>query len=276
MERVALITGGSQGIGLAIANELAARGIERLVLVARTASDLALAKSTIESAHPKTHADTLSLDLTDSNAYETIRKHLESYGKLDILVNNAGTFAQLPLPERSSPQDVAHDVQKLFFTNTYAPAVFSLILRDLQLAAKNPKQLDILSSAGIEIFPGNTPYGPSKVSQERISLAAVMESNGKISTYRMYPSNVETRLVKQYSVPKLTPQYVAQHAVGMLFDDKETDIYLKQVKDSVMHASFKLTYKNYVSPRGFDGLGLAQDHREALNTHFVPVIRRSH
>lgn len=92
--RVALVSGGSKGIGFAIADRLAAEGCA-LHLVSRTAAELETARAQIEARHgqPVTvHA----LDLAARGAAETLGARC---GDLDILVNNAGATPRGALDE---------------------------------------------------------------------------------------------------------------------------------------------------------------------------------
>ena len=85
--KVALITGGSRGIGLAVAKSLAAEGV-RLHLAARTAKDLEAAKATIHQSYGvevTTHPG-------DGGKSDTVRQLADAAGDLDILINNAGAI----------------------------------------------------------------------------------------------------------------------------------------------------------------------------------------
>ncbi|NQV56037.1 MAG: SDR family NAD(P)-dependent oxidoreductase, partial [Rhodospirillales bacterium] len=85
--RSALITGGSKGIGLAIAKGLAAEGCN-LHLAARTEADLEAAKADISGRY-NISVQTHALDLSNDAARE---KLAEDVGELDILINNAGAI----------------------------------------------------------------------------------------------------------------------------------------------------------------------------------------
>jgi NAD(P)-dependent dehydrogenase (short-subunit alcohol dehydrogenase family) len=97
--KTALITGGSRGIGLAVAKAMAAEGV-RLHLAARTAKDLEAAKATL---HQSFGAD-VTIHPGDGGKSETMQKLAAAVPPdLDILVNNAGaipvgTLAQLEEP----------------------------------------------------------------------------------------------------------------------------------------------------------------------------------
>ena len=84
--RSALITGASKGIGLGIAQALAAEGCG-VVLIARSASDLAAAKERLRKAYD-VPVDTCALDLTQRARPQELAA---KYPQVDILVNNAGS-----------------------------------------------------------------------------------------------------------------------------------------------------------------------------------------
>jgi 3-oxoacyl-[acyl-carrier protein] reductase len=85
--KTALITGASKGIGGAAAEMLAAEGCH-LVLVARTAGDLARAKESI-SRKANVSVETVTADLADS---ANVTRLAREFSDIDILVNNAGAI----------------------------------------------------------------------------------------------------------------------------------------------------------------------------------------
>jgi NAD(P)-dependent dehydrogenase (short-subunit alcohol dehydrogenase family) len=93
--RVALITGGSRGLGLLLARELGRSGA-RVVLAARDQAELDLAREDLESRGIE--ASTVAVDLAEESAAERmVEAVLERHGRLDILVNNAGVITVGPL-----------------------------------------------------------------------------------------------------------------------------------------------------------------------------------
>lgn len=87
--KTALITGGSSGIGLALAREMAAKGV-RLVLLARTPEKLASAVQSLNAENPEFHSG-LACDVSDpQQVKDVIERMVASHGVPDILVNSAG------------------------------------------------------------------------------------------------------------------------------------------------------------------------------------------
>src|SRR5687768_17183938 len=83
--RRALVTGGSRGIGFAVASEFASEGCD-VVLVARVEDNLASAANRLADVH-RVNIKTVAADLS---SHEDIVRVVEAVGDVDILVNNAG------------------------------------------------------------------------------------------------------------------------------------------------------------------------------------------
>jgi 3-oxoacyl-[acyl-carrier protein] reductase len=91
-DKVALITGGSKGIGFETALQLALEGA-KVAICARTASDLEAAATEIQE---QTHGNVFFIDgdvSTEQGCKRVVEGTYQHYGRLDILVNNAGTSA---------------------------------------------------------------------------------------------------------------------------------------------------------------------------------------
>lgn len=89
-DKTALITGGSQGIGLAVAEALAAEGVH-LLLTARHQDQLEKAKHQVNAKYEvKVHTFVADLSKAD-DVVRLANNALETYDRIDILINNAGT-----------------------------------------------------------------------------------------------------------------------------------------------------------------------------------------
>ncbi len=152
----ALITGGSGGIGLCLARELAKQKHD-LLLVARSGDQLAtLSKQLVSEFGIK--ANYLSLDLSKPNAHSEVKSWLDknSY-PVDILINNAGYGIWAPV-ESTSLDDLTNMMQ--LNMNTLVSLCYTL-LPELKKHSKS-YILNVASTASYQAVPTLTTYAATK------------------------------------------------------------------------------------------------------------------
>ena len=156
MSTTALITGGTSGIGRAVAKKLAQLGVHVLV-VGRNVERGQKAIAEIRAAGGQ--ADFISSDLQDaSSAREVARRAVElGNGNVDILVNNAGIYPFGPTHEMS--EDL---FDKVFSLNVKVP--YFLVAELAPLMAKRGKGAIVNLSTMVADYgaPGTSLYGSSK------------------------------------------------------------------------------------------------------------------
>jgi NAD(P)-dependent dehydrogenase (short-subunit alcohol dehydrogenase family) len=170
-QRVALITGASQGLGRALAQVLADRGWA-LVLDARRADRLERAASELAA---RTTVVAIAGDVTDAGHRDQLVAAVHDLGRLDLLVNNASTLGASPLPELASMDlDV---VRRIYEVNLLAPlALTQRVLGDL--VESHGTILNITSDAAVEAYPEWGGYGSSKAALEHLSAVLAAEQPG--------------------------------------------------------------------------------------------------
>ncbi|CAN5793728.1 SDR family oxidoreductase [soil metagenome] len=147
-DRVAVVTGGSRGLGLQIAEAYAEQGA-RLVIVARKQRELDEAKKKLEAYGTATM--TVAADLAEPDAVSAfVDEVMATWGRVDILVNNAGTTWGAPAEEH--PLAAWHKVVNLNLTGTF------LLSQAVAKAAMIPERRGIiLNVASVAGLKGNNP-----------------------------------------------------------------------------------------------------------------------
>jgi 3-oxoacyl-[acyl-carrier protein] reductase len=153
--KIALITGGSRGIGAAIAKRLAADGADVAITYTKGAEAAASVVKEIERAGRKAIA--IQADSTDAGAVEAaVEKVVGTFGQLDVLVNNAGTA----IPKRFE-ETTLEELDRVIDINVRGTLVAT------QAALKHMKsggRIIMIGSAAGEhvVVPGLVPYSATK------------------------------------------------------------------------------------------------------------------
>lgn len=141
--KTALITGGSRGLGLQIAEGIVEAG-GKVVLTARKIDELEKAKAHLETMGGKVAV--ISCDLLDLDAIPDVATQaIAAFGGLDILVNNAGTSWAAPVQDHPTA-----GWNKVMTLNVSAPFVLSReIGKQAFIPAQSGKVLNIASIGGL-------------------------------------------------------------------------------------------------------------------------------
>lgn len=152
--KVALVTGGSRGIGASIAQRLAEEGATVAITYSKNKSSADSVVSEIAVNGGKALA--VQADANSEQDVDKLVKELErTVGKIDILVNNAGVFEALPIDQI----DLAH-YQRVFDVNV--KGVVATTVAALKLIPDGGRIINISSVVATKIFPGASIYAASK------------------------------------------------------------------------------------------------------------------
>jgi NAD(P)-dependent dehydrogenase (short-subunit alcohol dehydrogenase family) len=218
-DKVAVITGASQGLGAALARELDRNGWT-LVVDARDAGRLQ------ESVEGLAHAHPIAGDVTDAAHRAALVARAAELGGATLLVNNASTLG-------ASPQPVVADLtpavlETVFRTNLHAPVELVRALLP-QLRAAGGTVLNISSDASVEGYPGWGGYGASKAALDQVSRVLAAEEPF-LKVYAVDPGDMRTRM-HQDAFPgedisdRPPPEDVVPHLVALLASDLPSGRY---------------------------------------------------
>ena len=168
--KIAVVTGGGSGIGLAIAEKFVQNNM-RTVIAGRDQSKLDAAKEKLGEM-----CEVMPMDLTNLDAIpQFVQCVIAKYGSIDVLVNNAGINMKKEFPEVSN-----EDFQKIMLTNV--TAVFALSREVVKhMLGKNIKGsiINISSMASRYGIPKVIAYSASKSAIEGMTRAMAVELSPK-------------------------------------------------------------------------------------------------
>ncbi|MFM5914641.1 MAG: SDR family NAD(P)-dependent oxidoreductase [Chakrabartia godavariana] len=202
--QVAIVTGGSDGIGLATATLLARRGAH-VVICGRRQDQLDIGRKQIEDAGGKVEA--VQLDVTDFPAFEAMIADVAArHGRLDMLVNNAMSTHYAPISKLSLDhwrKDFAVNSEAVFIGTKAAMAVM----------AKQGKGsiVNISSTTAIRAMPNYSSYSASKAALIQFTAVAAMEGARQgIRVNAIVPGQVNTAATADFAIK--APELAAKTA----------------------------------------------------------------
>jgi uncharacterized protein len=186
----ALVTGASRGIGAALSRELASRNIARLVLVARSESELQALGKTLEAAYG-IETEVLVADLSEPGAPEAIFAETERRGlSIDLLVNNAGFgshgFFDALDPAREQAMIMVNVAALVALTRLYLPEM---------LVRGRGGVLNVASTASFVSVPFMATYAATKafvLSFSEALWSETRERGGDVRVVCLCPGGTET------------------------------------------------------------------------------------
>jgi short-subunit dehydrogenase len=184
--QVVLITGGSRGLGLALAREFASRGCH-LILCARSGDELERAKTDL-SAFPA-RVVTVRCDVTDADQVgKCVEEAISQFGRIDILVNNAGAIIVGPA-QTMTLDDFAQAMDVMFWGTVHATLACLPHFR----ARGCGRIVNITSIGGLVSVPHLLPYSCAKFAVTAFSegLGAELRGSG-IKVFTIAPGLMRT------------------------------------------------------------------------------------
>lgn len=179
---VALVTGGSRGIGLAVAQTLLEAGA-KVAITARTG---------VDDAAAALGGDVLGLvcDVADAaQAEATVKAAADHFGKVSLLINNAGVIDPIGLLSESDPAAWANNIT-INLTGAYHMARYAL---PAMIAAGSGVIVNVSSGAAHRPLEGWSAYCSAKAGMYMLTRALHLENGGKgVRTYGFAPGTVDT------------------------------------------------------------------------------------
>lgn len=221
--KTVIITGGSEGVGAAVARKFAAAGA-KLLLVARGRKNL---EKIAEELRRKTDVRIVAMDVTDANACVGLFATAQAeFGAVHVLINNAGYHA------RGDVQNVAaEDLGRMIDVNLKAPILLCrLAIPYLRDADGGAVIINVGSLAGRVPIPGAAAYSASKSGLRAFTFALAEElrdTNIKLAV--VSPGPIDTGFIRDdidtvqditFSQPISTADEVADEIMKLCINDR--------------------------------------------------------
>ncbi|MCL2743915.1 MAG: 3-oxoacyl-[acyl-carrier-protein] reductase [Planctomycetaceae bacterium] len=185
-DKVAVVTGGTRGIGLGIAQALAANGA-KVAVVGTNPEKLKQAVESITATGAEAEGYICNVASTEE-VEKTVNAVLEKFSKIDILVNNAGITRDVPL---GAMKDEEWD--DVIAVNLRGPFLFTRACSKPMRRAKKGRIINITSISGLIGNKGQANYSASKAGLIGFTRTASKELAGKnITVNAVAPGFIET------------------------------------------------------------------------------------
>jgi 17beta-estradiol 17-dehydrogenase / very-long-chain 3-oxoacyl-CoA reductase len=211
----AVITGATDGIGLAYAQQMAQKGYN-LLLISRSSDKLQKTKQEIESKYKKcSQIRTLAVDFTRNDIYDKIENELKQLDDIHVLVNNVGISYLYPeyftqIPESRQLIDSIINCNIISMTR-----MIELVLPKMERSGKGVI-INLSSYSASYPTPLLSLYASSKIYVDYLSRALQVEYADKgITIQSVLPAYVSTKMskIRRSSLMVPTPQVYVKHAL---------------------------------------------------------------
>ena len=218
-DKVAVITGGSRGLGLAIAQTYARAGA-KVIIASRTLRTVTQAVDALRASGYQ--ADGLACDVADMNQVEALAQHtIQTFGRIDIWVNNAGLSA----PYGPTVHIPSRDFLSVINTNIIGTYNGSVVAMKYFFAQKSGKLINLLGRGDTGAIAMQNAYSSSKVWVRNFTKTLAKEyKNSGVDIFGFNPGLVKTDMLSNvHAVKGYEDQMNPLRFVAMLWGN-EADV----------------------------------------------------
>lgn len=213
-----LVTGGSSGLGLALAGELVARG-NTVIAVGRDPRKLDAARAAVPGLR------TLACDVADPAAVRQLQEIVQrEFPALDMLINNAGVMREIDFSREPDADDVAHEV------DVNLGAIVRLCAQFVPMLMQRPQACILNVSSGLAFapFPSAPVYSATKAALHSFTQSLRIQlQRSSVRVVELLPPTIDTPMLTEDMRGAMkgqrmaTPQTIAAAALRGLERDVE-------------------------------------------------------
>jgi len=195
-DKVVLITGGSRGLGFAMARAFAHRGAH-LIIASRKLESCERAAVEIRALGQRALAVACHAGRwADIDAL--VAKSYAEFGQIDVLINNAGMSPVMP-SSLETPEEV---VDKVYALNFKGPFRLSALVGSRMMAGAGGCIVNVSSYGALRPQPEYAPYASAKAALNALTIAHAIEFAPKVRVNAILPGSFRTDIAKHWSADK--------------------------------------------------------------------------
>ncbi len=213
--KVALVTGGSRGIGAAIARAFAAAGARVVITHRDSAGEAERTRAALEGSGHRI----LQASVEDSEAISRAASSVhQTEGRLDVLVNNAGITAVIPHDDLDALDDDLFD--SILRTNVRGAFAMVRSLRGLLEEGEGGLVINVSSLSATTADGSNVAYSASKAALDNMTKSLARALAPRIRVVSIAPGLVDTRFSRDWD-PAMRQEVIDRTPLGRLTSPDE-------------------------------------------------------
>jgi 3-oxoacyl-[acyl-carrier protein] reductase len=247
---VALVTGGSRGIGRAIVELLASRGYRVMFTYASRASEAATVEAAVKAAGGQ--AKSLRADVAVAkSAQDIVKATMSAFGRIDVLVNNAGTH----LPDVSVAETPPEEWDRVLRVNLYGTFHMVQAVLPHMRARKAGNIVNLSSNITSRFAARNCVYTVSKVGVEALTrILSKEEGRNGIRVNAVAPGPIRTDMLEETMVkigPERADAFIKSVPLGRKGEPREiAEAVAFLVSDAASYMTGQVVFVNGGGPGG--------------------------
>ena len=188
--KVALVTGGASGLGLAIASLMVRQGGTVMI------TDIAADQGRLAAA--QTGADFMTQDVSDEARWREVLSHIfGEHGRLDILVNNAGISGEgLATDPETTTLDEWQKIQRINSDSVFLGCKYAI---DYMRKSGGGSIINMSSIAALVATPFITSYGASKAAVRQLTMSVALhcaKNGSRVRCNSVHPGQIRTPMLE--------------------------------------------------------------------------------
>jgi NAD(P)-dependent dehydrogenase (short-subunit alcohol dehydrogenase family) len=214
--KVALVTGGSRGLGRAMIDGFAMAGAD-VVIASRDLASCERAAAEVEATHGRQALAVAAHVGRWADLDRLVELAYDRFGRVDVLVNNAGLS-----PRYESLASVTEELwDKVYAVCVRGPFRLSTLVADRMVQGEGGSIVNISTTGAVEPYAWGVPYHSAKAALNNITVSMAKAYGPKVRVNCIMPGAFQTDITKQWDMPRFDAFAKENLAIGRIAQPSE-------------------------------------------------------